>query len=142
MQLWIKLSLNSDVILDIGANTGIFSLVSKAVNPEAKVFGLEPIHRIHEKYKKNAELNNFKIVCEELALSNEDKMGVIYDIPDEMAYSCSLNENVLNPNLNPFATEVEIKTLDTYIEQNNIQKIDLIKIDVETFEPQVLEGFQ
>ena len=38
--------------------------------------------------------------------------------------------------------EVKIKTLrlDEFIEQNNIHKIDIMKIDVETHEPEVLEG--
>jgi FkbM family methyltransferase len=141
MNLWIKLSKKADVIFDIGANTGIFSLVSKAVNQESKVYGFEPIERICLKYKKNNEINNFDISCEVIALSNEDKIGLIYDVPDEMAYSCSLNENVLDPSLNPFGTEVQIRRLDTFIEEHNIPKIDLIKLDVETFEPQVLEGF-
>jgi hypothetical protein len=33
-------------------------------------------------------------------------------------------------------------TLDTYIKKSDIDKIDLIKIDVETHEPEVLEGFE
>jgi hypothetical protein len=36
--------------------------------------------------------------------------------------------------------EIDIVRLDTFIKQNNIQHIDLMKIDVETHEPQVLEG--
>jgi hypothetical protein len=32
--------------------------------------------------------------------------------------------------------------LDTFIQTNNIGKIDLIKIDVETHEPNVLEGYK
>ena len=45
-RLWIELSKNSKVIFDIGANTGIYSLVSKSINPTSQVFAFEPVKRV------------------------------------------------------------------------------------------------
>ena len=47
----------SDVIFDIGANTGIFALVSGAANPKARIFAFEPVSRVFEKLKGNVALN-------------------------------------------------------------------------------------
>lgn len=49
IQLWVTLSKRSNVIFDIGANTGLFSLVSKSVNPNAQIFAFEPIQKIYKK---------------------------------------------------------------------------------------------
>ena len=38
MKLWIELVKNSNTILDIGANTGVYSLVAATVNNHAKVY--------------------------------------------------------------------------------------------------------
>lgn len=35
----------SDVIFDVGANTGMYSLLSKSVKPDAQVFGFKPIKK-------------------------------------------------------------------------------------------------
>ena len=49
--------------------------------------------------------------------------------------------NVLKPDdLISKKVDVEIDTLDNYINDNNIEQVDLLKIDVEGFEESVLEG--
>lgn len=124
MKIWIKLCKHAQAIIDIGANTGVYSLVAKTVNPNAKVFAFEPHPMFFKKLYKNIELNNFDIVLSEKAVSNQDNFVTIEDYSGQ---SLTL-------------TTKSVK-LDTFIKQNALTKIDLIKIDVETHEPQVLEGF-
>jgi hypothetical protein len=73
MKLWIQLCRNAKTVLDIGANTGIYALTARAVNPDAQVFAFEPLQRVFLRLKKNNDLNNFDIVCIEKAIS--DKTG-------------------------------------------------------------------
>ena len=124
MKIWIKLCEHSQTIIDIGANTGVYSLVAKTVNPKAKIFSFEPHPMFFKMLYQNAALNNFDIVLSEKAVSNQDNLVTIDDYSGQ---SSTL-------------TTKSVK-LDTFIKQNAITKIDLIKIDVETHEPQVLEGF-
>jgi tRNA1(Val) A37 N6-methylase TrmN6 len=42
LALWIKLCRQSETILDVGANTGVYALVAGAVNKKAKIFAFEP----------------------------------------------------------------------------------------------------
>ena len=51
--IWAKLSETSNSIFDIGANTGIYSLLSKSINPNSKVYAFEPINRIFDKLEIN-----------------------------------------------------------------------------------------
>lgn len=141
LKLWIELCKDAESIIDIGANTGIYSLVAKAMAPKAKVYGFEPVKRVFEKYQKNCNLNKFDVKCFEVAISNYDGNAVIYDSPSEHIYSVTVNKNTA-PNSVTVETKIITKKLSTFIKEFNIDKIDLIKIDVETHEPEVLEGME
>lgn len=141
IRLWIELSKNSNVILDIGANTGIYSLVSKAVNPNSTVYAFEPVKRVYEKLCANTLLNRYNINCFELALSNNDGEAIIYDSPTPHVYSVTVNKNISGLT-NTIPTKIQTQKLSTLIKQQKIGAIDLIKIDVETHEPEVLEGME
>ena len=142
LKLWISLCKHSQVIFDIGANTGVFALVAKTVNPQSKVYAFEPVKRILDKLKENNSLNKYDIIPVELAVSNTDGTETIYDIPDEHAYSVTFNKAMVPPGSHVIETPMETVRLDTYIRDQDIKQVDLIKIDVEAHEPQVLEGFK
>jgi FkbM family methyltransferase len=99
------------------------------------------VSRVIERLKENNTLNDFDIIPVQKAFSNFDGKAIIYDTNADHIYSVTVNKN-LNDWARP-VSEIEIETmkLNTYIKQNNITKIDLMKLDVETHEPEVLEGF-
>jgi len=149
LKLWARMSKNADVIFDLGANSGIFSLISKSENPNSKVYAFECVERVFEVLEKNIAINNYDVSCYMQAVSSED--GVGYFVDDDEAFT---NSVVVNMDIEETASgrgvdpgelhkvKTELIKLDTFIEQNNIKKIDLMKIDVETHEPEVFEGFQ
>ena len=141
MQLWIELCKDSDTIIDIGANTGVYSLVAKAINTDAAVYGFEPVKRVFDKFQKNCSLNHFDVTCLEYAASDADGDAVIFDSVAEHVYSVTVNKNTA-PDTETIETKIKTKKLSTFIKENKITKIDLIKIDVETHEPEVLEGME
>ncbi len=63
MELWIRLCRRSNVIMDIGANTGVYALVAHAVNPQAKIAAVEPVERIHRRLQENINLNDGSILA-------------------------------------------------------------------------------
>jgi FkbM family methyltransferase len=141
MKLWTSLSKKSNIIFDIGANTGVYSMVSKAVNSGAEVHAFEPFEAIHQKLDYNASINNFKIHTNCKAISNYTGDGVIYTDGGDFAYSVTVNKNLWVKDHQPVKLNIKTITLKEYIEQNKITNIDLMKIDVETHEPEVMEGF-
>ncbi|MGM9506794.1 hypothetical protein ACS5NO_03675 [Larkinella sp. GY13] len=78
INLRIRLASSSEVIIDIGANTGIYSLLAKAVNPRSRVIGFEPIKRIFNWYVANSSINGFDIECYHYALLNTINSKKIY----------------------------------------------------------------
>lgn len=141
MQCWIDLCSDSPVIFDIGANTGVYSLVAKTVNPAAEVHAFEPFGAICDKLKKNIAINNFEVKVNCAAVSDYTGDAVIYSEDPEFAYSVTVNKNLWVKDKEATKHHIKTTTLKDYITQHSIQRIDLMKIDVETHEPEVMAGF-
>ena len=142
MQLWASLVQDASVIFDIGANTGLYSLVAKSRNPDSQVHAFEPFGAIHTKLAHNAAINQYNIECNCLAVSNYSGDAVIYTADENFAYSVTVNQNLWVTEGEPIKLDIKTITLDDYIRQHKIDHIDLMKIDVETHEPEVMEGFK
>lgn len=142
IDIWKKLCKRSKVIMDLGANTGIFSLVAKTLNPAAAVFAFEPFHNAFTKLKANHELNGFKTVCIEAALSDYDGTATIYPHSLDHVLSVTVNKNLASPDQKVYEMEIRTMKLSTFIEQYKLTSIDLMKIDVETHESEVLSGME
>lgn len=136
---WIQLSRSARVVLDIGANTGAYSLMSSAANSEAIVHAFEPLARVAAKAKLNAEMNpSFRITVHQLAVSASSGVAMLSDPGGDNCYSASLDPNFL-----PGATgryEVPVTSIDDFVDRECLTAVDLVKIDVEGVEEFVLAG--
>ena len=142
--VWMHLSKKSDVILDIGANTGVYSILAKTVNSKSIVFSFEPQPNIYEILQINNRINGYDINCVPMALSNEAGDFPFYNTGELTFSSLNTTHGSLNKEWrkkHQTSTTVEVQRLDDFIASKTIVNVDLIKIDVETFEPQVLEGY-
>ena len=63
-----------DVVMDIGANIGYYTLVAaKLVGANGKVYAFEPESINFSFLKKSVEINNYEnVICEKKAVSNEN----------------------------------------------------------------------
>lgn len=143
-EIWIYLSKRSNVILDIGANSGIFSVLAKAYHPKAEVYAFEPQPNIFRVLKKNNKINKFNISCHPLALSNITGELPFYNT----GFSTFEGNNTTHGSLNKeWRTEkqssinVKVDRLDNFLIKQQVAKVDLVKIDVETLEYEVLKGY-
>ncbi len=131
-------------VVDVGANTGVYSLFSYALNPKLTIVAFEPSRKTFSKLKSNVELNQYSITLENIALSNSVGSALFYDTCDENQTNASLSSKMLKENPNAHVEmdeyEVAITTFDAYYSQSVLEKVDFIKIDVELYEAEVLEG--
>ena len=139
--LWIEFSRSTKVIFDIGANTGIYSLVSKTVNTLSEVHAFEPSINTYNKLTENISINNIDIKHYPIALGEYDGEQIFYDYKIDNQTSASLSPEKSKGIKEVWEYKVSTLRLDSFIEKYNITKIDLIKLDVEMFEPEVLMGF-
>ena len=125
LNIWSKIVKKKNTIFDIGANTGIYSLVSCALNSKSKTYAFEPNNNFIKAIYKSKIKNKFNIKIENVALSNEEGF-VNFD-----GYQIKKNKKL---------NKIKTIRLDNFINFNKIKSIDLMKIDVELHEPEVLEG--
>ena len=129
-ELFEKLAKESKIIVDVGANIGKYSILAGKVNPNAKIFAIEPEKNNFIILNKNIGLNRLKISPLKIGLS--EKSGVM------KLYRGTRPENYGGYSLahkSEFFEEVKVKTLD-----NLFKSIDLIKIDTEGCEFEILKG--
>jgi FkbM family methyltransferase len=141
MKEWMERVKNAATIVDIGANTGVYALLAKAINPQARVYAFEPVDRIFAKLEKNVQRNNLDIKLEKSAISNMTGEAVIYDPMYENVTSVAVNTNLAPEGEEYAAVSIKTITLDDYCKEQGLHSIDLIKIDVESHEPEVLAGY-
>lgn len=132
-----KLSKKGDVILDIGANVGVYSIwFDKCINGEGKIFAFEPDLNNFQKIQYNLKLNNNppSIKLYDSAVSNSNGYIEFFSGLDEQSsISFATDQNLQS-------IKVKTVTLDDFCEQNSISEINYLKIDVEGAEYLVLEG--
>jgi len=130
--------LPDDVVIDCGANIGLFS--AAASYKGATVYAFEPSDATIDSYtSKTAKFNPNIHICK-YALFN--KCGV-------MEFTCDDDENIGASHLSSLNTDktaqsqiqmVQAITLDEFVNDNNISKVDFIKADIEGAERYMLEG--
>lgn len=143
--LWSVLCRKSNTILDIGANSGIYSILAKVYNNEASVYAFEPQTNVYNVLIKNNEINNFNIHCQQLALSDRNGTVPFYNYGNDTFGKNNTTAGSLNKSWRKNDQKsiiVQVDTLDSFINSQEVKNIDLIKIDVESYEPEVLEGYK
>ena len=152
MQIWIEYcqKFNPQNVYDIGANTGIYGLVAKAFNPNSVIHFFEPIPKAVEILQSNLEINNYSANVFNIALSNYDGDGHFYmSHVSDFAYSVTLNNfadlaitGSHQEDSSLRKIDVKVAQISTLLINGVIGKPNLVKIDVETHEHEVLEGFK
>ena len=138
LKLWQALVPGARTIFDVGAYTGMFALGAKALNRSADVHAFEPLRRNFERLAQNVSLNEFTVIAQEAAVSDEDGTVTFWASTDENAKSSSIEQSKLDHGTIP--VEVNKVAMESYCEKNKIAWPDLLKIDVELHEPAVFRG--
>tara|TARA_B110001454_G_scaffold77216_1_gene74805 strand:- start:2074 stop:2919 length:846 start_codon:yes stop_codon:yes gene_type:complete len=129
-----------DTVIDVGAHIGEYTLLgAKLSGSTGTVISIEPDHDTVKSLKENINLNNFKN-CKvfEKAIGEKVETKILYKISEEDVYGY-LDPYVENKKLKKYS-EIEVTTIDEIISLNNIDTVNLLKIDVEGFEHEVLLG--
>lgn len=131
----------NDVLADVGANIGDWSMNAFAKQPAISVCCFEPIPVLHPILKANLAGRN--VLFSQLALSNEPGMATFVYYPTQPHLS-SLHRrsDEKTYNIHPIFFLVELERLDAFCEKRQIPKINVMKIDVEGNEFNVMLGSQ
>ena len=138
LRLFTDHAKKSKIILDIGANSGFYSLISATSNPSSQVHSFEPNDYNYNRLRQNTDLNNLRnITLNNLAVgSNIGALELTFPatsmLSDTSSADESFSKSTYNSSLQWKKVLVQQTTIDAYKREQNI-KVDLFKIDVEGF---------
>ena len=119
-------------IVDGGANVGLYSIFFRIHFPNAKIYAIEPVP--NSQLTLTSEQFNFDIY--NVALGSKTDRVTINVCKDSQRSSLltPLDVNVIDK------IEAYVTTLDNWVKDNKIEKVDFIKLDLEGYDLQALLG--
>ena len=144
-----RLARKIESFIDIGANTGYYSILAASVNKEINVHAFEPANGPSYYLRQNINLNGFEqnIKAHSIALSDKESEVEFYEVQNSKYRYLKHNLGGVGSlkkesNSKRTSTIVNAIMLDTFVMNQGINKIDLIKIDTEGTENLILTGAQ
>ncbi len=143
----------NDIVLDIGANAGVFTLFA-ASKTKNTVYAFEPFPANFEVLQRNIASNALQnVVAYNSAVSDTSGTGKLFVNPHDGKQNL-LDEHILPEKIAKYKTDedldyldpskfkqyvnVSITTLQAFMDSNNVQKIDFLKLDCEGAEGAIL----
>ena len=140
LECWQESARNADVIFDVGASMGIYSLAALAANPSARVYPFEPTPAIAARLRETADRNGLRrLMVQEVAVARETGEAVLNIWENEETPNEGMNFVTQAPVAN-CTRSIQIITLDDFCSRERIETIDLLKIDIQGNEPEALWG--
>lgn len=137
--LFQHLARGSRVILDVGANIGYFTLLAaRSVGEAGRVVAIEPDARNADLLGGSVARNGYPNVdIERVAIGKAPGEALIFHDRRNRGGTSLFASNVAEP----LGSElVRVTTLDALVAEKGLERVDLIKIDVQGAECLVLEG--
>lgn len=128
-----------DIIIDVGANLGFYSLIAAKKSVTGEVFSIEPDISNFQKLIENIQTNKLSCIIKPflIALGNKEKEIHIESFGTGNNGMKRVSKNLLNNENSP---EIKMISLDQFIHDCKINRVDWIKIDIEGYEYFLLEG--
>lgn len=125
------------VVIDVGAHVGIWSLLAARRVPSARIHAFEPVPERVERLRAHVQHNRaINVVINPCAAGAENGSFSFFGVHEGNTGASSLVRRA--------ASDVEIRvpmvTLDAYVVQKGIDRVDVIKVDVEGAEILVFNG--
>jgi len=127
----------NDVVIDIGANIGIFSIYLAILHPEITIYSFEPSIVNYEHFLVNIAQNKVTNVQPfNLALTDNSRDIWISVNEDNSGGACMYAPISGHCNIS------KSTTLDNFITEKNIDKVKFLKCDCEGAEYEILKTFK
>jgi FkbM family methyltransferase len=133
---WLKPGMT---VIDVGANVGVYTFsAAKRVGKKGKVIAIEPFSKCVDCLHATTRINGMDWVKVYESAASDREGTVRLSIQGASELNEVVDENVdMSPDM---YTQVSCMTLDSLIGQEEIQSIDIMKLDAEGHELNVLRG--
>jgi len=140
LRLWYEISKEvKGLVLDIGAHSGIYSLVAASANKQCSIVAFEPHPNNFDLLCKNIQINEFSnITSDNRAISNKTGKVTFYN---DGGFTSSGFTLINHRYVDPESSTISCAAISfkEYLESNNKEQIlSLVKLDIERAELIVL----
>lgn len=127
------------IFLDVGANTGVYSVMAGAVVPDRQIVAFEPLPHVIEILKRNLVLNHLedRVTLHEVALSSTSGTATFY-LPHP-GHGLVETSATLEPNFQKSHSTIDIP-VQRFDDVGIQETIGVIKVDIEGHEYAFLRG--
>jgi len=136
-------SLKPDFVVDVGANRGQFALIARKACPSAKVISFEPLEEPAQTFRKVFS-NDSNIVLHLCAIGREKTIALIHVSEDDDSSSLlpvtKMQTDLFPGSIEQTTRQVMVYPLSEVIDPDCIPPDSLLKIDVQGYELDVLQG--
>jgi FkbM family methyltransferase len=137
---WEKAARGAKVIFDVGANAGIYGLAALANQPDATVHAFEPTPEIAARLRATAKLNGLDhLYIHEVAVSSKNGRATLKRCRGELGTNGGMNY-IVSGQPDSEVESVQTVCLDQFCEDHAIDRIDLLKLDIQGHEHMALAG--
>lgn len=138
LRLVSRLASAASTFLDVGANSGIYTLLAAASNDDIAVHAFEPVPAVFARLRHNVGLNRFPSVkLHQVAVSDASGRAQIHVPRGAVPLESSLLAG-FRRDTEP--VEVEVTSIDDFVEVMELKRVDLMKIDTEGTAHRVIAG--
>lgn len=129
------------VVFDVGANVGEYGSAVLSANPRSSLHCFEPSHSHFVRLQ--ARLASAGVHLNNRGLSERTEQLTLHKDADITGLASLSKRDLKHLNIELDISEsVQLVTGDEYVAENQVARIDLLKIDVEGWEMSVLRGFR
>lgn len=127
------------IFVDAGANFGIYTaMASKTVGEGGRVISFEPSARAFPVLRHNIAINGFKNVqAFPIALAEKPGKARLYH-HSAVGSDALAKDSTFDPDA--YAEEIETESLDNVLRQTQLERVDVIKMDVQGAEELAMRG--
>jgi amino acid adenylation domain-containing protein/FkbM family methyltransferase len=149
-----------DIIFDVGANIGLFTLYAGLNFKNTRIYALEPIKPLYDALSINVSLYDIDVTLYNMELSEQEKtvefnyygsksvLSDTYSAERVENYSGDTNANSTEVERNEIVGEqigyenytCKARRLSDVIRENKIVRIDFLKIDIKANELELIQG--
>jgi FkbM family methyltransferase len=137
LPVFLRLVTPGATVVDVGANTGLFSLLAARRHHTVAVHAIEPVPRVYDLLSANVLRNGVpNVSCHRLALSDREGTVSMYVPREDVPIMASML-----PDWREDSERVDVaaQSLDSFVRSLE-SRVDVLKVDTEGTEPLVLAG--
>jgi FkbM family methyltransferase len=131
--------LNDDaIVFDVGANIGLTTAMFATFAPDGKVYSFEPSPKAFPCLEETVRINGYtNVVMHQVGLGAASGELSFFDDPNSASAS---HLAVDDTGRRGTSLKIDVETVDEVVTRAGLDRLDLIKIDVEGFDVDVVEG--